>query len=205
MKLNKLDNHYNIASFLYASIDPETLLLAKELEELGGGNVKVNNLQLHGIINHSTGSSYKSSKHQTLWNYGESIGLRDIYQPIDTPASESMKYYPTNTCHNLDNLIKDDINSFYGNSLIDNDMESNLNNICNEVSQGFNHCVITYGASTTGKTTTLFGSEASSNSSQPHFSGIIGRILNKLYTNSDDRNIVMGISSWIIYGDKVIE
>ena len=43
----------SVPSFLYAGIDLETLTLARELEELGGGDACAVNMEIHSFINRS--------------------------------------------------------------------------------------------------------------------------------------------------------
>ena len=42
----------SIPSFLYAGIDLETLAMAKELQELGGGDACATNMDVHCFVNH---------------------------------------------------------------------------------------------------------------------------------------------------------
>ena len=41
----------SVPSFLYAGIDSETLALARELEDLGGGDACATNMEIHSFVN----------------------------------------------------------------------------------------------------------------------------------------------------------
>jgi hypothetical protein len=65
-----------VPSFYYASLDSETLRLAKDLEALGGGDECVKNTELVAVISNKL---EKKQGAQTIWNYGTSVGIRDIH------------------------------------------------------------------------------------------------------------------------------
>ena len=52
-------------SYLYSGLDKETIELTNELDDLGGGDVKISNMKLYVSID----TQIKATDRQVLWNY----------------------------------------------------------------------------------------------------------------------------------------
>ena len=61
------------ASYLYSGIDSESQTLNAELQRLGGGDARISAMEVHCVIDER-----KGDEAQTLWNFGNAVGVRDV-------------------------------------------------------------------------------------------------------------------------------
>ena len=138
-------------SFLYSALDPDTLKMAVELENLGGGDAKAVAAEVHAIVDDRLGNSSgirgSSSNAQVVWldRHG-AVGLRDVSMPSDAPAAEALRYYPTSTAHRLHDVLRRPAADF-----------ALVHDLSQWVFRGFNVCVVGYGERLAGKTAAFFG------------------------------------------------
>jgi Kinesin motor domain len=230
----------SIPSYLYSGLDSDTFKLSKELENLGGGDAKTEHIRVHGVfvLPLEETDALVLGKKRVLWDYGQSVGLRDIFKPESSSAAESMRYFPVSSTHYLDNIVggreprdarqSQDQSSSFSKEL---SVEHELKRVVNDVLDGFNHCIMTYGEKGSGKTLALFGDETVS-SADPHTghnshmclnshtrqAGMVDKVLRYLFdsiNNNNNKNsgggsdkrsaVTVAVSAWIIRGQHTIE
>ena len=162
-------------SYLYSGLDKETIELTNELDDLGGGDVKISNMKLYVSIN----TQIKATDRQVLWNYSSMLGIRDITLPRNSPVTKSMQYYPvtdiillsnhlsgtegnrnysSHTDHiNHSNNKSSDTHQQHHHRRVSDKYSEVINDILNNVDKGFNACLLTMGMSNSWKTYHLFG------------------------------------------------
>ena len=185
-------------SFLFCGIDKATLALSKELEDLGGGDAQACGLDLHAFVD----SQLSRNDYQVLYNYQESIGLRDISLPREYPLSKTVRYFPvtsTSSSHHPPNST--------------HNIERVANNLTDWIIRGFSSCAISIGMRGTGKTSAFFGNIGLDNYNQgpqyPTTGGqsysLAGSILAQLYHTAHSMrsangrsSMTIGLSAWIL-------
>lgn len=181
-------------SFLYAGVDAETREMARQLQELGGGDALLDPFDLHCIVD----NRLAAGDAQVLWPYASSIGIRDASLPRSHPVAESTTYSRvTSTCD-------------FGSVLTDPGAAPFVDKISDLALDGFNSCLIAYGGRNTGKSTAFFGAACPDNQSmQPC---IVVSILRRLFTgqrrvsgSKSAERITIGLSAWALKGQQVIE
>jgi len=166
-------------SYLYSGLDKDTIELTNELDDLGGGDVKISNMKLYANIN----THIKATDRQVLWNYSSMLGIRDITLPRNSPVTKSMQYFPItdiilsnhlnaegsnyNDSIHSDNHINNNSNSgsdthhhhhhHHHHHRINDKYSDVINDILSNIDRGFNVCLLSFGMSNSGKTYHLFG------------------------------------------------
>lgn len=185
------------ASYQFAGLDPEMIELTQELEELGGGDTKTMNMELHYLIRRK--DDYDESQ-QTLWCYETSIGLRDIHAK-DTSIAQSMRYYSATS-----SSISESYENFSS--------TESINRVCEDstkwLTEGFNNCIIGVGPSLIGKTETLFGNlgflSGESEDSNPCLSiQLLRSLFNMKERESNNVEYHIGLSAWSFDGQRNID
>lgn len=219
-----------VPSYLYSGLDSDTYKLSKELENLGGGDAKTEHVRVHGVFVNPSNQTDATilGRSRVLWDYGTSIGLKDVHMPDNAPAVDCMKYYPVSNTFHLENII-----STAGEAFVDNQgqsyrqtgtksiaIEQELKRVVAEVLQGFNHCILTIGERGIGKTLSLFGDESQSNLPRemrnhgtdngynPDTIGMSDRLLNYIFegiSRQEKARTSVALSAWIIRGQHTIE
>jgi hypothetical protein len=199
-----------VPSFLYSGLDKDTLKLSKQLESLGGGDAKTENIKLHGILVNPINDHESNAR--VLWDYGQSIAIRDIFQEETSPASETMRYYSVNSTHKLENIVElSNLETGFSKEL---SIDHELTSIVNDVLDGFNHCILTYGERSSGKTLSMFGDENSSNyldlksNNGYRVNGMMDRVFANLYRSIkmlDGLQVTVAIAAWMIKGQHTID
>ena len=95
-------------SFIYSGLDPKTKSLQKDLEDLGGGDTRLANMDLHVVIDDLRGRN----KSKILWQLDNFLGLKDPLAPpgTSTPSkSISMTYYPVKAVKTVSDLLSNNI------------------------------------------------------------------------------------------------
>jgi hypothetical protein len=93
----------SVPSYLYSGIDSRTKSLQNDLEELGGGDTRLTNMELHVVIDDLRGRN----KSKILWQLDNFLGLKDpLAQNTLTPSkSISMTYYPVTSVQTISSML----------------------------------------------------------------------------------------------------
>lgn len=183
-----------IPSYFYSGLDEDTIKLSKELDSLGGGDAKALTMDVIAIV---ANERAKKKGSQCIWNYGSSVGLRDVFAPKSSTIDDSIKCYRVSQT-----LPFDALNS--------NDSVHYLDKPVNLFFQGFNSCVITYGERGSGKSFSMFGTSYNVKDifcldDIPHcFAHSFLRELFFTVENSRDK-VIVGLSAWFLQGQNVVD
>ena len=135
-------------SFLYSALDADTLKMAVELENLGGGDAKAIAAEVHAIVDDRRAAGATDDT-QVVWlDRRGAVGLRDVSMPTDAPAADALRYYPTSTARRLHDVLRRPAADF-----------ALVQDLSQWVFRGFNACVVGYGERLAGKTASFFGFE----------------------------------------------
>ena len=188
-------------SFLYSGLDQRTRSLQADLDELGGGDSRTANVDLHIVIDDIKGRR----KSKILWQLDNFVGLRDPQMTSEASVSANMNYYSATTCQTISEVLSSD-----GNNCNDSSSSGSQRgrgrpskplhvDIADWSLSGYNNCIISYGARGSGKTLTLFGPNAQSTRFPKC---LCKRILEHLYSKD---NVTIGMSCWALRRNQVID
>mgnify|MGYP001334539720 CR=1 FL=1 len=141
-------------SFLYSGLDQRTRSLQADLDELGGGDSRTANVDLHIVIDDIKGRR----KSKILWQLDNFVGLRDPQMTSEASVSANMNYYSATTCQTISEVLSSD-----GNNCNDSSSSGSQRgrgrpskplhvDIADWSLSGYNNCIISYGARGSGKT-----------------------------------------------------
>jgi hypothetical protein len=91
-----------VPSFLYSPLDYQTQLLTDELESLGGGDSKANNMEAHYVLD----DRLTRGENQTVWLNGKHISLRDVLMPLNSPISDNITNFEVTDTYTLQDVLQ---------------------------------------------------------------------------------------------------
>ena len=182
-------------SYLYSGLDQRTRNLQADLDALGGGDSRTANMGLHVVIDDIRGR--RQSK--ILWQLDNFVGLRNPQMTSDASAA-SMSYFSATSCQTISEVLSSDSSGdIRGNNKRGSSSKPIFLDIADWSLDGYNNCIIGYGARGSGKTLTLFGPNAHSTRFPKC---LCKRILESLYTRD---NITIALSCWALRRNQVID
>jgi hypothetical protein len=184
-----------VPTYWYAGLDTDTISLAKELSDLGGGDARTSHAELHYFINDWIAQS--RSAQRTIWSEGKKLHLQDCSFP---PSSNAFHTFDTTSTYRVSSIMKEPKNY------------ERLPEFISSLFSGYNMCILTYGDRYLGKSAMMFGA-AGLNVGLEHFrlfgnkQGFTAEILSQIFdeAKASPDEITVAVSAWCLRGSAIID